>query len=140
MIRPLHDDEDIPRRVLGGDVPGRLAAARQPADAETTALAERVAFESDVPAEEGAVCGFDRPRFTWKEATDELAERTLADETDAGRVALVEYRQAALARDAAHVALAQVPDRKLGAGEGGGADLMQEVTLVLVGIETTQQA
>jgi len=140
MIRPLHDDQGVPRLILGSDVPRCITAARQATDAEAAALPERVAFESAVPAEAVAVRGFDRARLSRQEAPDELAEGTFADETDAGRVTLVEYRQSALAGDAAHLGLAQLPHRKLGAGEGGGTDLVQEVTLVLVPIETAQQA
>ena len=140
MIGPLHDDQSVARLILGSDVPGRIAAARQAADAETAALPERVAFEAAVPAEAVAVCRLDRARLSRQEAPDELAEGAFADETDAGRVALVEYRQAALAGDAAHLGLAQVPNRKFGAGEGGGTDFVQKVTLVLVVIDTAQQA
>lgn len=60
MSASLHHRQRVSREILRRDEPGRIGAPAQTADSETTALAERVAFETKMPADDHAVLGFDR--------------------------------------------------------------------------------
>ncbi len=112
MVAALHDDQDVPRQVLAGNEPGSFAGAWQAPNAEAAALAERIALESSMLAYDGAFHGFNRAGTRRQPGPDEFAERSLADETDAGRIPLAGDRQAALARNRAHFGLAQPADRE----------------------------
>src|SRR6185369_3135488 len=101
---------DEPRRVFAAAL-GR-AAFLDPADADALALAERVEAQAHVLADHPAAVVLDRPRRVREVAVQELAERPLADEADAGRVLLLRVRQADLGRDAAHLGLRQLADRE----------------------------
>ena len=80
-----------------------------------------------------------RPGLARQVARQELAERALADEADAGGVALGVVRQARLARDAPHLGLVQVAHGKERARELRLVQAMQEIALVLAGIDALQQ-
>ena len=82
----------------------------------------------------------DRPRRHRQIAVQELAERPLADEADAGRVLLLRVGQADLGGDAPHLGLAQFAHRKHRARELRLVQAVQEVALVLRRIEPAQQA
>ncbi len=69
----------------------------------------------------------------------ELRERPLADEADAGAVLLVGDGEPGLARDLAHLALRQLAERHQHVDEVGGRDGVQEVALVLGGIDGLAQ-
>ena len=140
MARALDDDERVARNVLRGDEPGRVARVRASADSEAAALAERVALEAAVTADDGAVLCLYRPGAAGNQAADELTERPLADEADAGRVALAGDRQPALARHRPHLGLAQAADRELAVRELARVQRVEEIALVLVQISTAQQA
>jgi hypothetical protein len=140
MAGALDDDECVAREVLARDIPGRIPGALASADAETASLADRVSLESAVPANYLAVRCLDGPRLPRQPAAYEIAERTLADEADAGGVPLVGHRQAALAGDAPHLGLAEAADRELAEGELLGAERVQEVALVLAAVGGAQQA
>ena len=92
-----------------------------------------------VRAESAALWRRDRPGLCGQVRLQELRERPLADETDAGAVALVVDGQGVLVRDAAHLALGQRADRKQRPREHGTGDGVQEVTLVLVRVDPAQQ-
>ena len=62
---------------------------------------------------------------------EELGERTLADEADAGAVALVVHGQRALARDAPHLGLGEAADREQRPREQRARHGVQEIGLVL---------
>ena len=117
MFSALDNDECIAGYVLGRDKPGRIAGAAQSADAKTAALAQRVAFQPAVAADDGAASGLDRARTPRQPGPDEFAERALADEADSGRVALVGNRQAALARNGTYFGFPEPADRKFAEGE-----------------------
>src|SRR5262245_13890042 len=139
MLRTLHHDEHIAREVLARDEPGRVATARETADAEAAALAERVALEPAVTPDHAAVLGLDRAGPSGQPLPHELAEGTLSDEADSGRVALLRDRQPTLSGNGADLALAQVPD-----GELAGCVLLriqrvQEIALVLVAVDAAQE-
>jgi len=85
------------------------------------------------------VQGGDHPRLGRQVALQELGERALADEADAGAVALVVHRQRALVRDATHRGFGQVPDGKHRPGQQVTGHAVQEVGLVLGGVRGAQQ-
>ncbi len=107
VIGALHHDERIARDVLGGHEPGRATRIRAPANAEPAALPERVALEAAMAADHGTLVVLDRTGVTGQPAPDEVAEWTLADEADPGRIPLVRDRQPALAGHAPHLRLAK---------------------------------
>jgi hypothetical protein len=127
----LHHDERVALEILGRDEPRRLSAAPLAADAEAAALAERVALEAAVAPEEVALDRLDGPRAPRQPGADEVAERPLADEADAGRVALGGDGQAALPRDRADRRLPQPADREQAGGQLLRGERMKEVALVL---------
>ena len=139
MVGALYHDEDIAGEVLGGDKPGLLGFALLATDAEPAPLAERVTLEPRVAADHGAVETLDRSRPARQPLADEVPERALADEADAGRVALPGDRDAALSRDPADFRLVKPADGKLAERELGRVERMQEVALVLVAIEAAHE-
>ena len=139
VIRALDHDEDVAREVLGGDEPRCLARALAPADAEPAALAERVAREAMVTADNVAFRRLDGAGPRRQPAAHEIAERPLADEADAGGIRLACDRQAAIAGDAPHVRLAEAADRKDGGRQLAGVQRVQEVALVLGAVDAAQQ-
>ena len=139
MIGALHHDERVAREVLGGHEPARAAGVRATADAEAAALTDRVALEAPVMADHDALAVLDRPCATRQPAADEIAERALADEADAGRVALVRDRQSALVGDPPHLGLAQGAHGEHAVREVPRIQGVQEVTLVLVFVDATQE-
>ena len=140
MIPALHDHQRIARQILARDEPWGRGAKLQSADPQAAALPERVARKALVLADDLTVKCLDRPWIARQPRLQELAEGTFADEADAGGVALVEYRQAALAGDCAHFGLAKRAHRELAAGEFCGAQHVQEIALVLRGVHPAQQA
>jgi hypothetical protein len=140
MVGALDHDEGITGEVLGGDKPGRLGLALLAADAEPAPLTERVAFEARVAADDGSVEALDRPWPAGQPLADEVPERALANEADTGRVSLPGAGNAALSRDCADVGLAKPADRKFAERELRRVERMQEIALVLVAVETAQQA
>ena len=139
MVRALHDDERVARDVLARHEPGRVVAAREAADPEAAALAERVALESAVAPDHAAIRGFDRAGPSRQPTAHEIAEGALPDEADAGRIALFRDRQPPLPRDGAHLALAEVPDWKYAVRELFRRQRVQEVSLVLVAVHAAQE-
>src|SRR6478735_5381065 len=59
VIVALHGHQPVVRQVLGGNVPGVLAAAGTSADLQATALSERVEREPAVTADDVAILGDD---------------------------------------------------------------------------------
>src|SRR5882724_4413497 len=100
MVVALHDPQRVALQVLACHVPrivvgsAALALVLDAADAEALALAERVEAQAHVPAEHTAAFIFNRPGLVAQVAVEELAERPLADEADAGGVFLRSNRQA----------------------------------------------
>jgi hypothetical protein len=131
----LHDDECVARDVLRRHEPGCRTALAHSADAEPAALPERVALEPRVPADDRAVRRLDRAGTARNPATDEVAEWPLADEADAGRIALVRDGQAAVARDRADFGFHEPTDRELADRKLRRAERVQEVSLVLVAVD-----
>jgi len=140
MIPALHDHESVARKILARHEPRGRGAVLQTADAKAAALSERVAGKAQVPADDLTVRRFDRTRNCGQPGLQEIPEWALADEADAGGVALVEYRQSALAGDCTNLALAQRAQREVAAGKLRGTQHVQEITLVLCRIDAAQQS
>ncbi|CFO27059.1 Uncharacterised protein [Bordetella pertussis] len=81
----------------------------------------------------------DGPGFARQVAIEELAERPLADEADAGRVLLGRVVQPDLVGDAPHLGLAQFTQRKQGARQLHLVEAMQEIALVLGVVQGLEQ-
>jgi hypothetical protein len=140
MIVSLHDHEHVALQVLVCDVPRRFGRITTPADAQALALAERVIHEPAVLPEPAAGAVLDIAGLRGQELRQELREGPFADEADAGAVFLVEDRQHQLARPAPDFLLAQAADREQRPRECVGRHGVQEVALVLAGVDTAQQA
>ena len=140
MIGALDDDQRVARQVLGRDEPGRLSVSAQAADTEPATLSQRVAFETAVPPDDDPILRLDRARVARQPGADERAERAFADEADPRRVALVGDRQSAAAGEGPDLALLQAADREIAVRQLRRVERVQEVTLVLAGIQSAQQA
>jgi hypothetical protein len=92
-----------------------------------------------VPSDDLSAFGDDVARRCRNVAREEFAERAFADETDAGAVGLVEHRQAGFACQRAHFALLEIAERKEHLREMFARDGVQEVGLILVGVERLPQ-
>ncbi len=135
MSGALDHHKHIASNVLGRDEPGFAAGAPQSAHAETAALAERVALESAMAPDDGAVRGLDPARAFRQPAPDEIAERALSDEADPGRIALFRDRQAPLAGNRPHLGLPDPANREFTESELGRIQRVQEIALVLVVVD-----
>src|SRR5687767_9274817 len=87
------------------------------ADAEALTLTQRVIHEPAMATDAAALQRFDLAGLRGQIGFEELRERPLADEADAGAVLLVEHRQRQFASHASHVALLQSADWKQRARE-----------------------
>src|SRR5688500_8246050 len=110
MVVALHHDERIGVAMFLGYVPRLAGRAAFSSYSDALALADRVEREPDVLPDDFSFRGLDGSRHSRQIAVQEIAERTLADEADAGRVLLRVVRQAGLERDAPHLAFLQLPD------------------------------
>lgn len=139
MIVALHDVERVRRDVLRGDEPRFAAAVLAAAEADALALAERIEREADVLADELAVRRLHRARFRRQIAVQEVAERPLADEADAGRILLLRVRQPDLRGDLAHLRLRDLAEREHRLRQLRLVQPVQEIRLVFRMIERLQQ-
>jgi len=83
MTASLYDNERIAFEILRSDEPRLVATAAQAADSEAAPLAECVALEAEMAADDHAVGRFDRPRPSRQPGSDESAEGPLAYKADA---------------------------------------------------------
>src|SRR5206468_7729670 len=111
----------------------------EPADAEPLPLTERVEAQPHVAADDAAAFVLDRAGLVAEVAVEELAERPLADEADAGGVLLRRHRQPDLGGELAHLRLLQLTDQEQRARELRLVQPVQEVALVLGAVAALQQ-
>ena len=109
------------------------------ADAQALALAQGVEAQAHVLADHAAVFVLDAAGRMLQVAVQELAERPLTDEADAGRVLLLGVGQADLLGDAAHLGLVQLTHWKQRAAELRLRQPVQEVALVLARVQALEQ-
>ncbi len=139
MVVALHDHQRVARHVLPRDEPGLVRSVPRAAYPQPLALSERVIREPVVPADHVAGRRFHRSGRARQVTRQEIAERPLADEADPRGVLLRPRRNALLARDAPHVALVHVPERKHHRRQLLLRQPVQEVALVLGRVAGLQQ-
>ncbi|TWG78706.1 hypothetical protein L602_000900000100 [Cupriavidus gilardii J11] len=139
MVVPLHHVQRIAGHVLARDIPGVAAAIAAAAQANALALSQRVEGQPDMLADDLAVGRLHRSRFGRQIAIEKIAEWTLADKADPGRILLLRVRQADLGGDLAHTGLRHFAQRKQRARQLRLVQPMQEVALVLGVIERLEQ-
>ena len=131
----LYDDEFVFCQILRSDKP-RLARA---ADAQSFALSERVEHQPDVFAD-GFPFGRDHFAVVGRQVfLQELAERTFADEADAGTVFFGGSRQIEFGGKAADFRFFQTAQRENRALELERLEAVEEIALVFVLIQTFEQ-
>ena len=132
---PLHHDQALRAGSLCATYQGSCARPARAADREPgrAARACRTASPRCCPSAPSVEC-FDRPGRALHVAAQEIRERPLADETDAGAVGLVVHRQAGAARAVRAPLLAQLAEREQHASVTLARDRVQEVGLILVTI------
>ena len=97
--------------VVGRDVPSVLGAVGDTADVKAVALAERVVREATMPAALDSAVVANDAGIVGQVMVQEIRERPLADEADAGAVFLFRDREAGLAGELAHLTLHEVAER-----------------------------
>src|SRR5262245_21071616 len=137
VIVALHYYELIRLEPLVGDIPGLCGCVGNAADADTLSLADGVEGKPDVLPQPLAVLVHDRAWNLRQVTVQELAERPLADEADAGRVLLRVVRQPGLSREPPHLGLLHFADRKHHARELLLVQAVQEIALVLARIHAS---
>src|SRR5690606_19839345 len=101
----VHGVDPIDERALecAGKQPGVIAGPLQAADAQPLALTYGVVHQAVMAADDLAVGGLDLAGLGGQIAFEKVAEATLPDEADAGRILLACGRQLVLFRDAPHL-------------------------------------
>src|SRR5690606_24934126 len=107
VVLALCDDQGVGVGALAHHIPGRTAATALAADADSPALTQGVVRQPDVFAHRAPRGADDRAGCMRQVLLQEVAERPLADETDAGAVALGGYRQSSRMRKFPHLLLVQ---------------------------------
>ena len=121
------------------DVPSVLGTVGDAADVEAVALAERVVGEAAMPAALDPMVVADDARIVRQVLMQELRERPLADEADAGAVLLFGDGEAGLTGELAHLALRELAERHQHVDEILGGHGVQEVALILAGVHALAQ-
>ena len=137
---PLRHHERVALHLFVHHVPGLFGGIFATADAKPLALAQGVVHQPLMLADDLAVHGFDGAGLGGQELGQEVLELALTDEADAGGVFLLGGDEIQLLGDAAHLGFFQIPDREQALTHLGFAQGIEEVTLILVGIEAAQQA
>src|SRR4029079_13137482 len=135
VLAPTQRDE-VGRGIDGGHV-----AALPQRDPEPAALADRVGRRTGMRADDTAI-KVDEWSGLQDRATASLQLLpvvAVADEADLWAVALVRCDEALASGDASHVGLAQVAEREARGGQLLLAEAVEEVALVLVGVEPAQE-
>ena len=137
---PLRHHQRVALHLFVHHVPGLFGRILHAADAEPLALAQGVIHQALVLADDLAVHGFDGAGLGGQELGQEVLELALTDEADTGGVLLLGGDEVELLGDAAHLRLLQIPDREQALTHLGFAQGVEEVALILVVVETAQQA
>jgi len=139
VIVSLADPERIGGKILLRDEPRLARGVVAAAHTDALALAERIEGKAHVLAHDRAVGNADRTGLGRQIAVEELAERTLADEADARGVLLLRIGKLEVVGDAADLGLADFAHGEDHAGDLLLGEAVQEVALVLAGIDAAQQ-
>ena len=139
VIVSLADPERVGGKILLRDEPRLARGVVAAAHTDALALAERIEGKAHVLAHDRAVGNADRTGLGRQIAVEELAERTLADEADARGVLLLRIGKLEVVGDAADLGLADFAHGEDHAGDLLLGEAVQEVALVLAGIDAAQQ-
>src|SRR5690606_36759164 len=144
VIVPLHHIKRIVCQVFARRVPGVSRAivalhALHAADSQALALTQRMKGEALVLAQHLAFGRLDGAGLRGQVAIQELAEGPLTDKADAGRIFLGGIGQPQFGGNATHLGLGQLAQRKARARELRLIEAMQEVALVLGGVEPLKE-
>ena len=144
MVMALHHPQGVIGDILARHIPGVAAAIGilvrlHAADADALALAQRIKTQAHVFAHRLAVGRLHRARLVRQVAVQKFAERAFADKTDARRILLLRVRQRQLFGDLAHLRLRDFTERKQGFRQLRLVQTVQEVALVLAGVDGFQQ-
>src|SRR3970282_1553944 len=140
MIATLHDDERIVVGAFGGDIPRGVAEVFPAAEMQAVTLSERIERETAMGAEQLAVGRADRARRGRQVTTQEIRERPLADEANAGALLLAGHRDSRGSGKRADFGFEKVAERKDHVREILATHGVQEVALVLAPIAPLEQA
>ena len=139
MVVALADNQHIALKVLAQHIPGVITGTLQPTDAQPLALADGVIHEAVVAADDITFGGFNVAGLSRQVALEEVGEAPLADEADTGRVLLACRGQFILLGNAPDFGFFQLANRKQGPCQLVPGNGMQEIALILVAIQATQQ-
>ena len=144
MVVALHHVQGVVGDILARHIPGVAAAigvlvGLHAADADALALAQGVKTQAHVFAHGLAVGRLHGARLVRQVAVQEFAERALANKTDARRILLLRIRQGQLFGDLAHLRFRDFTERKQGLGQLRLVQAVQEVALVLAGVDGLEQ-
>ncbi|MNT44181.1 hypothetical protein D3C72_1806980 [compost metagenome] len=146
MVVPLHHTQDVLVQILACHEPWRMvarAACRtlflDAADAQARALAQRIERQPHVLAQLAVAVVQDQAGLLADVAVEEVAKRALADEADTGGIFLLGIGQANFFGNAAHLGLPQLAHREQGLGQLCLVQAVQEIALVLGGVEPLEQ-
>ena len=155
MVVALHHPQGVigqvfarhkPRRVLAHTALPLLlqrfelrAARLHAANAQALALPQSVKTQADVLAQHAALGVFDGAGLLGNVAVQKLAKRTLANETNAGRILLGCVRQTNLVGNAAHLGFQQLADGKQRFGQLRLVQAVQKVALVFGRVQPFEQ-
>src|SRR6185312_7196647 len=140
VLAALRDIQDIRRHVLAHHEPRFAAGALPAADAEAVALAQGVIHDALVLADQRPVGRAHFPRTGRDVLRQEAAEIALADEADPGGILLRMCRQRRMAGKLAHLRFVDGTQWEQRGSQRPLAQRVQEIALVLVGIQRAQQA
>ena len=139
MIVSLNDPERVAGHLLASDVPGIAVASPGATDADAFALAKRIKTQPHMLAQHPPAGLADRARTMREVARQKLPERPFPDKTDPGGIFLGGIGQSDTARDRTNNRFRQMSHWKNRAGELRLIETVEEVTLVLGLIQSTQQ-
>src|SRR5690606_34099387 len=139
VVVALADNQHIALEVLAQHIPGVITGTLQPTDAQPLALADGVVHESVVTTDDITFGGFNVAGLSRQVALEEVGEAPLADETDTGRVLLACRGQFILLGNAPDFGFFQLANRKQGPCQLFPGNGMQEIALILVAVQATQQ-
>src|SRR5438128_6765395 len=88
IIVALHDHQRVPRAILGRDKPRRIATLPGTADSQALPLSQCVIREAVMAPDDVSVGRLHWSRLLREITREKLAERSLTDKADTGRILL----------------------------------------------------
>src|SRR5690554_6054984 len=138
-VLSLNRDQHVSIQIFRRRKPGLFRIIFQPPDAEPLALTDGVIHQPLMLADHVTVGCFDFARLCRQILFQEVAEATFTDKADAGTVFLVMGDQSVLFSQASNLGLFQLANGEKCKLQFLFTDLMQEITLVLVRVQSLEQ-